>query len=950
MKISMNAIIIFILSLNLIANYQYSQIKPTFTPSQITTYQEGWSRIAELTNGNLVIVYQSTTATTSSANNNMYIDIYANVFDSKGNLLTQNKLIINNPSSNISKVPSVCSDGNAGFVVVWEENDGSNFSKVQIKHFDASFTPASIITANSDTTYTSLVMSSITRLVSGNYVVFFSCNSKVYAQIYDSSFSAIGGNFLVEDASDSSSQQTYSSMAFLQDGGFVLVWYNTQNGNDVIARFYDKNGVSKNSQQITVNTNSAAGDQNNQSVCSIANGNVVIVWRDQNDNNIYGTIFDQSGTPVGSNFFNPNQVPEQINNPKVFPFAGGFGVTWDAIIGSTRCILLQLFDSNANKVGTETVINTDTSGDMLNPHAIEQSKTGNLIFTWTTPSNQGDVTAQFYYKIDGVCSDIVVRLSGQTSVTADFSAITNDFIVLKTLPTQGQLVDTSQNALVTGTFIDKTNVVYVSTNQQTDTFTYALNTSDTACTVTINVCYQTCTTCTQYGDSTNHYCTQCATNYFMLSDVPNNCYLASEVPQNYYFDSNTSTYIKCYDSCATCTDKGDVTNHNCNNCATNYFNLIDNPNNCYLANDPPEGYYFDPNLNIFTKCYTTCSACNGAGDIINHNCTSCVTNYYKKSGDLTNCYSAGELPDYYLDNYTSLFNKCFERCLTCKVGADSNNQNCSTCINNYFALEDKQSQCYLNTEVVSGYFFDTDINMFKRCFSSCGTCKGLGTIGQNLCLTCQTNYYPLENDASMCFPSSTTPTSYYFDSANNVFKQCYKTCGKCNGAGDILNPNCTECASGLSDCSGCTKKVYKDTCVDECPPKTIYNPVFKACTDCGNGEFAFNNKCITTCPNEYPQDLTTCIACQNKIYYAYQKTCVQSCPSDSTLNPDTNICELTCALGYFDSLKEACVTCADIAKIYFQGNCVDNCPDGFSQEESTCQKIPSVNIGIYYLI
>jgi hypothetical protein len=238
------AILILILCFNQTASFEYLKLKPAFTQSQVTTYQESNFGLAELTNGNFAAVYHSQTATSSPANNNMYFNVYANVFDSTGKLLTPTQLTANSPSYNQSVYASICSDGASGFVVAWEERDGATFSKVQIRHFDSTFTPGSIITANTNTAYTSFCLAFVSLLVNRNYVVFWTTSGKVYAQIYDSTFIAIGNNISVKDASDTYTQQTFWEPPIaLSNSGFMLVWYNFKNSNDIIAKFFDKDGL-----------------------------------------------------------------------------------------------------------------------------------------------------------------------------------------------------------------------------------------------------------------------------------------------------------------------------------------------------------------------------------------------------------------------------------------------------------------------------------------------------------------------------------------------------------------------------------------------------------------------------------------------------------------------------------------------------------------------------------
>ena len=65
------------------------------------------------------------------------------------------------------------------------------------------------------------------------------------------------------------------------------------------------------------------------------------------------------------------------------------------------------------------------------------------------------------------------------------------------------------------------------------------------------------------------------------------------IPENFYFDSNDNIYKNCYDTCKTCSGSGNETNHNCNECKSNYTFIYDslNDKNCFKI--CKYYYYFD---------------------------------------------------------------------------------------------------------------------------------------------------------------------------------------------------------------------------------------------------------------------------------------------------------------------------------------------------------------------
>jgi hypothetical protein len=819
--------IIMILNINCL-DYLRVRNPPIFTANIATAYQQQYSKVVALTTGNFAIVYHSSTATTGVNGSNNY-NIMFNIFDPNGKLLT-NDILVNTPTIYPQIYPKICSDGNGGFVIIWEHSKFGPLD-VFIRHYDATFTPGNIITVKSNisTNFIS-TFCQIAKLLNGNYLLFYGCQSgnySVYAWIYDQNLNAVGAEFQIQGSNGMFNQSAHAYG--LANGGFVLLRNNQIPTWDCFANFYDANAKQIGT-EILINTNNSSGNQIWPTCTQIQNGNVVITWEDSipNSGDVFARVFDQTGNSIGSIFAVNITTTGTQNSPFVFSLAfGGFGIVWVSNANSsTTNIILQIFDENNIKIGAEKLVNTDTSHAMTSPHVAE-IKNGHVVILWTAAGQiqASDIFVQIYYDNEGICNDVQIQLVNQQTIQIDFFTNPYEDVILKSFPANGQLNDDKQISLALNNFIDKTKVFYTPNSLSADSFTFATNTNGAICNVVINVCYKTCATCTQIGDDNDHKCTQCVANYYKIKDsITNSCYLKTQIIQGYYFDS-----------------------------------------------------------------------------------------------------------------ILSLFNKCYTRCISCSCGGDDNTHNCSICLANYYQLVDNSTQCYTLFEKVTGYFFDVLSSKFSKCYASCETCNSLGTSYTHQCLTCYSNYYPPEDDKTSCYNKDSTILGYYFDSSSNIFRKCFKSCSKCSGLGNLINPNCLECADGYSDCSGCTKKIFKDNCIDECPPLTIFNPTTQQCTDCIQGDVVFNNECISTCPLGYIKDSYSCYTCFDKNLFRYKNDCVTSCPTNTILNTTTNTCEIQCDLGYYDGVKGECVTCTSLSKIYFQGGCVDNCPDGYNNMINYCQ-------------
>ena len=111
-------------------------------------------------------------------------------------------------------------------------------------------------------------------------------------------------------------------------------------------------------------------------------------------------------------------------------------------------------------------------------------------------------------------------------------------------------------------------------------------------------------------------------------------------------------------------------------------------------------------------------------------------------------------------------------------------------------------ECY--HEELTGYYLDTNNNIFKQCNEKSSTCSLESFENGNLCTSCniESNYYPKYSDSLAtdsfyeCYHKDEEQIGYYLDNDNNIFKPCYSKCKTCNNGGDDTNNNCIECIEG----------------------------------------------------------------------------------------------------------------------------------------------------------
>ena len=154
------------------------------------------------------------------------------------------------------------------------------------------------------------------------------------------------------------------------------------------------------------------------------------------------------------------------------------------------------------------------------------------------------------------------------------------------------------------------------------------------------------------GNKCSNDCEESEFEYFNIcfEDCPENTYklrrerniCSNEIPINYYLDKD-SIYKECYYTCKKCSRKGDINNHNCDECNDNFIFLNDSSaerNKCY---EKCQYYYYFYNNSIYT-----CTINN-----------TCPENYSKLIIKQNKCIYDCKNEDYYIYEFN---NNCLEKC------------------------------------------------------------------------------------------------------------------------------------------------------------------------------------------------------------------------------------------------------------------------------------------------
>ena len=359
-----------------------------------------------------------------------------------------------------------------------------------------------------------------------------------------------------------------------------------------------------------------------------------------------------------------------------------------------------------------------------------------------------EIIEKGYRLIDGFWQDCHINCR-----TCDFPAIINI--------TTGEEI---QNCL---TCIDGLNLIFNTTNCVNDSIlnsSYYLSKIDN----TYHKCAIQCSLCDDEVNLDDHHCLLCNENlgyYLAEQKLNSSCYNSTTIDSYYYLVNNT--WIKCYDTCKTCNETGNITNNLCESCIDDY-SFIYGETNCINETFAHEnGYYLNLTYNQYLTCDIPCSTCFNFSEINDTNCDKCNNNlgYYKAQDKKdTLCLNRNQIEDtYYLNNAYDppIWGKCHERCSKCTKFSDGVNMNCDSCISyildqngNKSFLYFYQGNCLENCP--DGLYYTPNYECVVNCPK--GTYRYL--LNKTCVYSCPDNYVPkgincLNNDVIV---NKTTPT------------------------------------------------------------------------------------------------------------------------------------------------------------------------------------------------
>jgi hypothetical protein len=406
---------------------------PVGNEFRVNTYtadhQHGRS-VAMDPNGNFVITWQSQQAGPFN-----HGEIFAMRYDSSGNELAPPAGEQGNGIGNEFQVntyephqdyPDVAMDASGNFVITWHSwQDGSGFG-IYAQRYDSNGNKVGGEFQVNTYTIDNQDNPSIDMDLTGNFIIAWISVEQdgdglgVFAQLYDSSGTRVGGEFQVNTYT--TGHQERPSVAMDSNGNFIITWHDYpryipsvetigQDGDSygIFAQLYDSNGTPLGG-EFQVNTYTT-GAQQIPDVAMDLNGNFVIIWAGEGSSDpdgIYAQRYDNTGNPIGSQFMvNTDTTGNQRTDwgrHVAMDASGNFVITWAqayGLDGDGAGVYAQMFDSSGNKVGGEFKVNTHTTNHQSGS-SVAMNANGNFVITWNSNLQDGSgsgVYAQRYYAL-----------------------------------------------------------------------------------------------------------------------------------------------------------------------------------------------------------------------------------------------------------------------------------------------------------------------------------------------------------------------------------------------------------------------------------------------------------------------------------------------------------------------------------------------------------------------
>jgi hypothetical protein len=321
--------------------------------------------------------------------------------------------LVNTYTTGLQYASTITGLSNGGWLVTWEgEAAGNgNFGIFQQRYAANGHAVGSEITVNSYTE-SDQYAPTITDLVDGGWVVTWwgqgpgEVDNGIFQQRYAANGDTVGSETVVN--SYTTNGQNVPTTTGLTDGGWVVTWRGEGTGDSagIFQQRYAANGAAVGSETLV--NSYTTGIQNNPTTTDLTDGGWVVTWWGEgpgDSSGIYQQRYAANGHTVGAETLVNSDTANSQGVPTATGLSdGGWVVTWVGEgPGDSDGVFEQRYAANGHKVGSETLVNSYTTGNQYNPTTTALDD-GSWVVTWwgNGPGDSGGVFQRhFAPDVDG---------------------------------------------------------------------------------------------------------------------------------------------------------------------------------------------------------------------------------------------------------------------------------------------------------------------------------------------------------------------------------------------------------------------------------------------------------------------------------------------------------------------------------------------------------------------
>ncbi|MBY6116996.1 hypothetical protein KUW09_22045, partial [Mameliella alba] len=250
--------------------------------------------------------------------------------------------------------PSIAVATNGDMVVAWNATDGGG-THVHYAYFNNSTTTWSAevqdFLASGDFFTSGLNQNVGVAAYDGGFVVTatrdFGFDNAV-ARLIGTNGAANGGFFSVSGTSPATGDDQEVDVVRLASGGFVITYTTYRGGfaeSDQFFRVYNSSGAPITG-TIGISSTGSTDQKSEASIAALTDGGFVIVWTDREFGDIRGQRYSATGVTIGSEFIIEDTPGAIETQPEAVGLADGrFAVTWQTNQGGSLDVEMKIFDT-----------------------------------------------------------------------------------------------------------------------------------------------------------------------------------------------------------------------------------------------------------------------------------------------------------------------------------------------------------------------------------------------------------------------------------------------------------------------------------------------------------------------------------------------------------------------------------------------------------------------------